>query len=87
MTFIVRPCSTSDVSRMLGFLGGKFTKESQFGKVPNDFSMDDVKCLGRETNLGECPHTVAENCNGDEGAGVICFKDGETLSFVRTIQT
>merc|ERR1711972_271000 len=38
------------VCRMLGYSGGVFTRESHFGRVSDDFSMDDVRCSGTETN-------------------------------------
>ena len=34
--------------------------------------MDDVRCVGNETTLLDCPHTTQENCGPNEGAGVIC---------------
>jgi len=60
------------VCRMLGFSGGRFTRKSHFGRVPDDFSMDDVECVGTEQSILDCPHVDVDNCNGNEGAGVIC---------------
>ena len=34
--------------------------------------MDNVKCLGTESRLEDCPHVTQDDCNGGEGAGVIC---------------
>ena len=42
---------TGSSFRMLGFQGGTFTIESQFGKVPEDFIMDDVHCVGTEKDI------------------------------------
>ena len=43
---------TSSLSlRSLGFTGGKATQGSKFGRVPDNFIMDDVKCLGKEVGL------------------------------------
>ena len=44
----------------------------RFGKVPQDFRMDDLKCTGKEKNVRECPHKRCDNCGSMEGAGVIC---------------
>ena len=36
--------------------------------------LDDVKCTGYESNLGECKHRewMQSNCNAGEAAGVVC---------------
>jgi len=60
------------VCRMLGFQSGTFRQNSHFGKVPNDFIMDNVHCLGTEKDIRDCPHDSIDNCKSDEGAGVIC---------------
>ena len=57
---------------MLGYKAGRPTRESFFGKVLNDFSMDDVKCNGSETSLKQCKHKTVDDCSSGEGAGVIC---------------
>ena len=48
----------------------------------NDFIQDDVKCLGHETNLLDCPSLInSHNCGTSEGAGVVCstnrIEDGQ----------
>ncbi len=48
------------------------TTDSKFGAVQNDFSYDNVNCIGTETSLHNCPHSNSHNCNGGEGAGVVC---------------
>ena len=48
------------------------TDESRFGKVGDDFSMDDVQCRGNETSLLQCKHETEDDCGGDEAAGVVC---------------
>jgi len=60
------------VCRMLGFESGTFRRNSHFGKVPNNFIMDNVHCLGTEKDIRDCPHDSIDNCERDEGAGVIC---------------
>jgi len=39
------------VCRSLGFTGGKATLRSKFGRVPDNFVMDDIKCSGKEVGL------------------------------------
>ena len=63
---------------MLGYTGGKFTTNSHFGDVPDEFSLDDVKCSGREKSIMDCPHVTNDNCGAKEGAGVVCFNEGES---------
>ena len=53
-----------------GYSAGKFTMNSEFGNVPSDFSLDDVKCTGTERSILACPHSTTENCGASEGAGV-----------------
>ena len=64
--------SHSPMLRMLGYSSGNPTMRSQFGRVNSTFAMDDVRCVGNETTLLDCPHTTQENCGPTEGAGVIC---------------
>ena len=67
---------------MLGYNGGQFMVMSQFGRVDEDFGMDNVKCVGSETSILDCPHTTEEDedCGGGEGLGVICSGDFEIKS-------
>ena len=37
--------------RMLGFQSSTFTRESHFGRVPDDFIMDNVFCAGTENDI------------------------------------
>ena len=61
------------VCRQLGYPGlVNITKESYFGNVSSVFAMDDVRCNGTEARLVDCPHNPSENCNANEGAGVLC---------------
>ena len=59
--------------RQLGYVGAlKFTQESTFGPVLGPFSYNNVKCHGTEVSINNCPHSKANNCEVNEGAGVIC---------------
>ena len=61
------------VCRQLGFPGvERATKESEFGTVSSTYSMDNVKCRGNETELEDCYHKAADDCDGNEAAGVVC---------------
>ena len=58
--------------RMLGFHSGKPTSDSHFGKVTEDFGMDELRCTGSEASILDCAHEKVHDCGEDEGAGVIC---------------
>ena len=58
--------------RELGFNGGQYTTKSHFGKVSDDFMMDEVKCKGNEEKLLDCNYKTEDDCGGKEGLGVIC---------------
>ena len=62
---------------MLGYVGGAATPnsatESQFGRVPTNWSMVDVGCSGAETDIRHCrARRNNVQCNDQEAAGVIC---------------
>ena len=61
------------VCRMLGYA----TMDSAYGRVENDFIMDDVKCSGNEASLKQCGHSKRHNCGGGEAAGAICIPEGD----------
>ena len=64
--------------RELGYYGGQYTTKSHFGKVSDDFMMDEVKCKGNEEKLLDCNYKTEDDCGGKEGLGVICKpKKGE----------
>ena len=70
---------------MMGFDAkySKSTKESTFGNNWRDnFVMDDVKCLGTEQSLDECPHNSQHDCKGEEGAGVVCYGMVDVLCLI-----
>ena len=62
--------------RMLGFDNGNATFNNDFGPVPAvGPGMDDVQCVGTETDIRSCPHLTSGNCGPTEGAGVRCFNN------------
>jgi len=68
------------VCRMLGWVAVRSTTRSAFGRVEDDFALDDVRCLGDETDIANCPHSGRkDNCRGHEGAGVVCDENVVTL--------
>ena len=49
------------------------TKRSRYGEVNSDFGAENVRCAGTETGLAHCSYKPnSYNCNGGEGAGVVC---------------
>eukprot|EP00092_Neocalanus_flemingeri_P010631 GFUD01011453.1.p1 GENE.GFUD01011453.1~~GFUD01011453.1.p1 ORF type:complete len:228 (-),score=64.47 GFUD01011453.1:46-729(-) len=59
--------------KSLGFKNAvKFTAESAFGSVADNFIMDDVKCDGTENSLLGCKYDKTDDCTSKEGAGVVC---------------
>ncbi|XP_012578907.1 PREDICTED: deleted in malignant brain tumors 1 protein, partial [Condylura cristata] len=48
--------------------------EAKFGEGEGRFLLDDVDCTGRESFLGQCPHTdwSLHNCGPGEDASVVC---------------
>merc|ERR1712130_481265 len=51
------------VCRMLGFQGFQaFRMNSYFGGVPDDFIMDNVRCVGTEKDIRDCPHDSIDDC-------------------------
>lgn len=61
------------VCKQLGFSGAlNFTVRSHFGYVPTLFALDNVNCVGNEASLNDCPHVDDNDCNFEEGAGVVC---------------
>ncbi|XP_055976307.1 deleted in malignant brain tumors 1 protein-like [Sorex fumeus] len=55
--------------------------EAKFGEGEGEFLLDDVDCTGRESFLGQCPHTdwSIHNCGTGEDASVVCSESWPTL--------
>ena len=71
------------VCHQLGFPQAlRATDRSSFGLVSRVFSLDEVQCKGNESRLADCRHSSVENCDGTEGAGVIC--DNRTMEKVNS---
>ena len=60
------------VCRQLGFNSGNATVESFFGDVSNIFAMDQVSCIGDEDTIQQCEYETLDDCEFNEGAGVVC---------------
>ena len=80
MLFILHQFVIPLPPRSLGFTGGQATRRSRFGRVPDNFIMDDVDCSGREGRLEECRHNSRDNCGTSEGAGVVCLTPTTTTT-------
>ena len=61
------------VCRQLGFNSGERLGESFFGDVPNKFAMDRINCDGDEETIQQCYYETQEDCDFNEGAGVVCL--------------
>ena len=64
------------VCRMIGYPGSQAASfGGSFDEDEVKFWLDDVKCTGNESSIVFCKHNGwgKENCDGNEGAGVICF--------------
>ena len=48
------------------------TTDSLFGRVGEDFSMDEVNCTGHEKKITDCQHETEDNCRPWNAAGVVC---------------
>ncbi len=46
--------------------------------MPEDFVIDNLRCNGDEDSINDCWWHTDENCNDNEGAGVICLRPGES---------
>ena len=76
------------VCKQLGYIGARSrTKESRFGRVEDNFAMDQVLrhctvlhyftlmqvvCDGTEERLLDCRYRSTDDCGAGEGAGAIC---------------
>uniref|UniRef100_A0AAX7TLN7 Neurotrypsin n=1 Tax=Astatotilapia calliptera TaxID=8154 RepID=A0AAX7TLN7_ASTCA len=63
------------VCRQLGFTGvAKARSMAYFGEGQGPIHLDNVRCSGTETSLGQCPAEGQEghDCHHSEDAGVIC---------------
>ncbi|XP_071495979.1 uncharacterized protein, partial [Diadema antillarum] len=66
------------VCRALGFSGAKAaTSSAYFGQGEGRIVLDDVQCVGNETNIGDCLHSglYESNCFHVEDAGVVCQRN------------
>lgn len=69
------------VCHQLGFPGAKSAHNSaMFGPGSGVILLDDVECVGNESNIGHCKHKGFQNadCNHKEDAGVSCLHYAQT---------
>ena len=64
------------VCRSLGYTAATdySTDANKFGEGTGDIILDNVQCVGTETNIAFCPHVGYgnHNCGHGEDVGVIC---------------
>ncbi|XP_071842148.1 uncharacterized protein [Apostichopus japonicus] len=62
------------VCRQLGFPGAlTWLRAAAFGEGEGSIHLDDVSCIGNETDLLDCTSVKVSNCLHSEDAGVICY--------------
>jgi hypothetical protein len=64
------------VCRAMGFSDGKAVCCARFGYSTTErILLDNVRCMGSESNLAQCAHNGVfnENCSHSEDAGVVCY--------------
>ncbi|XP_071831062.1 scavenger receptor cysteine-rich type 1 protein M160-like isoform X3 [Apostichopus japonicus] len=73
--------------RQLGFAGAKMlAPEAHFGEGTGPIVMDNVRCIGTETNLAQCSHKewTVHDCNHREDVGIMCYRDFESINIELT---
>ena len=66
------------VCRMLGFTNTiRAYSQAYFGQILGPIHLDDVRCTGQESELGDCVHSSwgQHNCEHSEDAGVACTSE------------
>ena len=66
------------VCRQLGFPGSiGYTKSQTFGAGSGPILLDNMRCVGDETSIMDCPKNAIgdHNCQHSDDAGVICRVD------------
>ncbi|XP_041470263.1 deleted in malignant brain tumors 1 protein-like [Lytechinus variegatus] len=74
--------------RMLGFEGATSAPgQAQFGEGSGAIWLDNVRCVGTETSLADCPRPDFgdHNCGHSEDAGVVCLNTVTTTIHVTTV--
>ena len=69
--------------KQMGFSGAKSIEK--FGDGSGSIHLDDLKCIGNEKDLFDCPHSGigAHNCDHSEDVGVVCTsKCQQIISFL-----
>ena len=77
--------SAQVVCRMLGFEGAiRAFSEAVFGEGKGNIVLDDVQCVGTESELANCIHSDfnVHNCQHREDAGVSCTSKWLSYSII-----
>ena len=63
---------TANLRHFLLFSGIQALGSATFGQGSGPIQIDDVSCIGNETNLLNCTHLTTHNCAHSKDAGVVC---------------
>lgn len=78
------------ICQQFGLLGGTAltatstpSANSIFGAATTStpINMDDVRCVGTEASLSQCPYTAVSNCVHSEDAAVVCNPSTQGVAF------
>ncbi len=58
----------------LAHAGAVALSSATFGVGFGEIYLDDVECIGTESQLVNCPHITEHNCGHSEDAGVRCLE-------------
>ncbi|KAG2500432.1 hypothetical protein HYH03_002001 [Edaphochlamys debaryana] len=67
--------SATVLCRQLNASIGVAYNDSMFGSPSSPFVLDDLRCTGTETNVGQCPARAlgSHDCREWEAAGILCY--------------
>ena len=66
----------------INILGATTSCCAAYGHGSGPVHMDDVRCVGNESSLIDCPHSGCHDCGHNEDAGVQCQTSEQILIFI-----
>lgn len=74
--------AASVACRQMGFRGAlEALPGAAFGEGSSVIHIDDIMCVGDETELISCEHKTIHNCNHAEDASAVCNTEGNSICF------